>query len=837
MLFEYLSRHGNPELLELLKFNEGLLLDQFINQTDLSLENFSMLSRVFGESKKDVKSAIEFARKQKELNPEFHLSHHERSTEGTLSKLIRLTTNKDIHSLLAELSTYGYSLTTYQSGLDLDLFDLLLKKKETLLPFIQELHEKGGYSFDDIGEVNVLEELIHNKDYLISALSDIRKYAPDFRYHISHYGEEHLNPYRQFISHINASSGFSYSELVAIKKDKQNIPPEFSDPLFDSLRQRLLLSRDASLRKKYSDLRKTDVPPERKAAFGKAINTVVEYVQKHSDLEWFYQDKTFSGILTIRPEEAGKMASLPERYPELITLMQEGGPLYTNRENILSDIFAGEDFDIQAQEIVTIFTKKQPYWEILYLYTEKRLRSQLINAETSYPIVDSDSNRRRPFNSLSEQEKLKIFKEYLRIVIESSRSTTAKKAADEKNRESLEKNLTLVEGDYIHGTAIDYLDKILLNGNLCGEALGQYARSDSRPFHVDFSRVEESQSKATSDIIERSMSVQFGNDGKNGQNGQMFLILKRKNSSYEREVDYRVGPGYALMFTGIPSTAIDAIVLRNPSVALESVKHELVENGFYLPVYDLKGNLIFSPQDYDDLRYDENIINVPVEVWDYSLKSGGQRGSNPAAEFTILEEQGPAKYYVKFKTIENEDQIWNELLADSIYRTLGIPMPTTKIVRVNGEYGHASKLLPDIIDGTAQSQDWKKGYLADCLLANWDILSALEQNTVTSIQTNEVFRVDNGGALLYRARGERKEEKDFPNTVKEIEESSPFSPAKMGISGEMLKMQAKLLKERLQNDVIDNLIDSVRLKKADREHLKIILKERRDFIILKFLGI
>lgn len=836
MLFDYLIGHENPKLLSLLKFNEGRLIDHFISKKELSIEDISALSKVFGESQEHIKSAIDFARKQKGLNVEFHLSHHEQSTKGTLSKLIRLATNNDIPSLLEELSKCGYSLSAYQSGMDLDLFDRLLKEKERLLPFIQELHKKGGYRFSDIGNLDRLEELIANRDVLISALLDVTKYTPDFRYYISGRGGEYLNPYKQFISHIDTRSGFSYAPLVAIKRDKGSLPNEFSNPLFDALRHKLLFSRDESLRKRYLDFKKTDTTPETKAAFGKDINTVLEYVQKHPDLEWFYADNAFLGTLTIHPDKAEAMASLPERFPELISLMEEGGPLYTNRENILDSIFSEEDFDRQVQEIVTIFTKKQPYWEMLYFYTEKRLRTRLINAETTYPVADPSSGRRRPFNSLSESDKLRTFKEYLKIVIESSRSEIAKKQADQKNREFLQNKLTLVQGDYIHGTSTDYISEILLNGNLCGEALGQYARADSRPFHVDLGRVAASKFKITSDIIENSISSGYGADGKNGRNGQMFLILKRERTSYERGVDYQVGPEYSLMFTGVPSTAIDAIVLRNPSVALESIKHEIVENGFYLPVYNLNGDLVFTPQDYDEFIKNENIDNVHVEIWDYSLKSGGQKGSNPAAEFTIPEEEGPAKYYVKFKTLENEDQIWNELLADLIYKTLGISVPTTKVVRVNGVYGHASKIIDNAVDGTNGSDDWKKGYLADCLLANWDIISVLDQNTMTNRQTGEVFRIDNGGSLLYRAQGARKEDRDFGERVFEVEEDSKVSPQIIGISSEDLRSQAITIKEGITDEKIDLLVESVRLKKQDRENLKWILRKRRDYILDKFLS-
>lgn len=319
----------------------------------------------------------------------------------------------------------------------------------------------------------------------------------------------------------------------------------------------------------------------------------------------------------------------------------------------------------------------------------------------------------------------------------------------------------------------------------------------------------------------------------------MFLIFRRSSSDWERGVDHLaegngfIDPRHAIMFVGIPSTEISAIILAD-SVSLEGTKKAVIENGSYVPIYDLSGRILFTEGEYDVVKADENIANAPVEPWDFSLKSGGQKGSNPGAEFLVPEAKEQVRYYVKFKREELDDQMWNELLADKIYSALGILVPKTKAVRVEGAYGRASKMIEGTIDGTGGSNDWKKGYLADCLLANWDILSALEQNTVSVPQTGEVFRVDNGGALLYRAKGERKAVDDFSETVNELNEASVVSPQKMGISDQEIKPQARSMKDKLNNDIIDQLVDSVRLRAEDREYLKNILKKRRDFITSKY---
>lgn len=828
MLFGHLQNNPNETLLNLLKDYEGELLDTFIKKQEISSQDISNLSKVLGIKEEEIRNAIGFVQKQKQLNPDLSFSRDEYSTKGVFAKLIALSTNKDISPLLERLYVYGFSFNSYQS-LNPLLFSRLLQQQDSLLPLIEQL-SKYGYKFSTIDELSKIENLFKNpnKDQILLALAEIKKYDPDFSYSIVYNDEKYFNPYLQFARQLNAGDRLDYKKLLAIKEDKGIIPLDYSTPLQEIITAGLGFERFSQhAGKPNSKLLLQD--------FNNSLNLVLEDIKSAENLNWYYADNSFLYALALFPGKAKELATLPSRFPELIDLMQEGGPLYTNRQKILFDILSKEDIDKNVIEIIGIFTTKQPYWEQVYFYTQKKLGDILVNADTEYPVRNS-SGKTKPFVSLPREEKFLVFKEYLRKVVEASRDEKSKQQANRKNRDILEQNLVLSNGDYIHGAAYDYLDKIFLNGNLCGEALGEFASADQYPFHVDFSRVFDA-SKSTQDVIENSMSMLqgFGEGGKLGKSGQMFHILKRNRSDYEKGIDYQIRGQHYAIFTGVPSTAIDAFVLRDPSAILESVAHEIVENGFYIPVYDLKGSLIFSPQDYDQLRQIENIENSPVETWDYSLKTGSQKGSNPAAEFTVPQEDGPTQYYVKFKTLENDDQIWNELLADSIYRTLGISVPDTKAVRVNGTYGHASKLIPDAREGTGQSQDWKKGYLADCLLSNWDILSVLEQNTVSTDQTGDVFRVDNGGALLYRARGERKEKNDFGETVNELNENGVVSPQKMGISAEELKTQSQILKERLTDETIDKLVDSVRLKIEDREYLKKILKSRRNHILSKFL--
>ncbi|MCL4352853.1 HD domain-containing protein, partial [Patescibacteria group bacterium] len=155
------------------------------------------------------------------------------------------------------------------------------------------------------------------------------------------------------------------------------------------------------------------------------------------------------------------------------------------------------------------------------------------------------------------------------------------------------------------------------------------------------------------------------------------------------------------------------------------------------------------------------------------------------------------------------------------YRHLGIAVPDTKIVKIDTAYGHSSQVLPQ--DAEIKMDDLKNGFIADALLANWDIVG----NTGNVIFSGRrLIRIDNGGSLLFRARGERKT--TFNGIVTELE---GMKSSYTGLTQEDIQNQLAVLKERLTDATIDRLVESVRLSFQDRENLKDTLRQRRDYIL------
>jgi predicted GNAT family acetyltransferase len=120
------------------------------------------------------------------------------------------------------------------------------------------------------------------------------------------------------------------------------------------------------------------------------------------------------------------------------------------------------------------------------------------------------------------------------------------------------------------------------------------------------------------------------------------------------------------------------------------------------------------------------------------------------------------KRYVKF--YKDPTQGEGEVAANKIYNDLGIQAPQSQTSTTpDGKKVFASVILPSTIPamsspsgvGKAVAQDVAKGFAADVLMKNWDVVGLTGDNLVYDGSMN-LTRVDNGSAFLFRAQGDKK---------------------------------------------------------------------------------
>lgn len=202
--------------------------------------------------------------------------------------------------------------------------------------------------------------------------------------------------------------------------------------------------------------------------------------------------------------------------------------------------------------------------------------------------------------------------------------------------------------------------------------------------------------------------------------------------------------------------------------------------------------------------------------------TGAQKMSDSSGDFWVAKEG------------DSPDHCLNEYYANQAYEALGVPVPAGKAFTITRNGSSQTVLINTWISGTLLSDYLKKAsavetesvinhirkhFVADCLLGNWDALG-LDLDNIIVDQNGIPWRIDNGGALEFRARGQRKEAQWGPeiNELKSLlDPNINRNTAKMyqGITSDELIQQIEEIEQR-QEALLDSVSDTIRPVLQDR---------------------
>jgi hypothetical protein len=184
-----------------------------------------------------------------------------------------------------------------------------------------------------------------------------------------------------------------------------------------------------------------------------------------------------------------------------------------------------------------------------------------------------------------------------------------------------------------------------------------------------------------------------------------------------------------------------------------------------------------------------------------SLSSVQALGGSTGAK---LVQDAKGKQYVQ-KSGASPAHVQSEHAADSAYQALGIAVPKGKLYDEDGkpvklaEYIAGGKTLGEYL-GSASAADKQKvlaeiqkGFVADALLGNWDVIGQGSDNVLVS-PDGKVWRIDNGGSLAYRAQGGKKTAEQWgSDSVPELASmrSASINPSAAKIFGGITDDQVK----------------------------------------------
>jgi len=235
------------------------------------------------------------------------------------------------------------------------------------------------------------------------------------------------------------------------------------------------------------------------------------------------------------------------------------------------------------------------------------------------------------------------------------------------------------------------------------------------------------------------------------------------------------------------------------------------------------------------------VINFDGDLSDweeFTPTSGATKGSSAGM---FMRAPDGKEYYVK--TPKSEEHARNEVLASALYEKLGIKHGRSFLADKDGElvivsplvegaeYNFSSRRGEDDIAKSA-----REGFIVDAWLNNWDSVGGAFDNML--IKDGEVYRIDAGGSMFFRARGGDKKS-TFTPEVTSIDTlrdrgRNPEAAAVFGkITDEELREQAAKLGSLTDAD-IDAIVNAAINDPEDSETYKTALKARRDDILSKY---
>ncbi len=128
------------------------------------------------------------------------------------------------------------------------------------------------------------------------------------------------------------------------------------------------------------------------------------------------------------------------------------------------------------------------------------------------------------------------------------------------------------------------------------------------------------------------------------------------------------------------------------------------------------------------------------------------------------------QWVVKLASSTSVGHVDNEVTADMIYRAAGARVPFSKRDVFQGDEVKVAEFIAGGTElntaGPSYYAKAREHFVLDALLGNWDAVGTGKNNLL--IAGGEVWRIDNGGALLYRAMGAPKDAKWITREVQEL---------------------------------------------------------------------
>ena len=226
-------------------------------------------------------------------------------------------------------------------------------------------------------------------------------------------------------------------------------------------------------------------------------------------------------------------------------------------------------------------------------------------------------------------------------------------------------------------------------------------------------------------------------------------LFDSMNGVYEEEINKAILPGQTKVVDGI-------MYVYSPTAPGSKQPYDwhVVKKGSKTGK-EIGGGAKLSDKQAEDKQ---NAVNqlFPIDLDTLKVVQTGIGGSTGAV---LVEDEQGNRYIKKTGTNTNNGHVRSEYLTNQLYGILGVRTPDYELYTEKDANGNdVEVLLSRFIPMAKQPSvsdypELAKGFIVDTLLANWDVY--MNDNCLKD-SAGRIFRVDNGGALDYRAQGSKK---------------------------------------------------------------------------------
>lgn len=190
------------------------------------------------------------------------------------------------------------------------------------------------------------------------------------------------------------------------------------------------------------------------------------------------------------------------------------------------------------------------------------------------------------------------------------------------------------------------------------------------------------------------------------------------------------------------------------------------------------------------------------------------RNSEGTSEsFWAIDRTSGVTFYMK--TEQEEDKLRTELLADLIYRKMGIPVANKQLVIYGEKLWLASEELVDakpcyLSELKKLSSQLREGFVLDALLANRDVFGLISNSNILE-KDGVLYRVDNGSSFVHRGRHGKKKYSEVacPEIDSLRDEENTAGKVYTKVDSQVIKKQVQLITHVLNEETIRTLASSV----------------------------